>query len=255
MGQFEREKFLDHLMAERGHEYGVIYRGPDPEETDAVRSLLKQAEISGATAVGGEQKAPDAKYNYMQMGNQVHWASDKNKFFTVPVAKFFVELFHQAARLSEHELSKTDLWHGHFVASRGHGNCILFHAKECPNDIEPQHNASFSSQIEQMRYRNVMWVSDSNRIYVIDAGYYDYLRKPKLVQSSPFFEHYVMDTAKEVAGWTGEADPDPGVLRARKLEEGELGANRFDVYYLVDEPKNAQPEALIAMVSRDALCK
>lgn len=94
------------------------------------------------------------------------WAFDENG-----LDSFFKDLFLTIHRQSPHkvDLSPKDLFHGHiFVFEDNLG--ILFHAKEYPNDLFPEHNADFSTQHQNYHYRNILWLLKPNRIWALDTA-------------------------------------------------------------------------------------
>lgn len=253
MSEATRKNFLDQLVG-NPTTYGGVQVGSGPQTGDEVRSFLTAAAINGTQAAGNTQKTVEAKYKYMSIDPGTGYGASKDNVngFTRPVGEFFCMLFREVRDRTGHQLNKSDLWHGHLVQTRASGVCVVFHAKEYPKDVDVDRSSAnksgnFSSEDDAYRWRNVLWRASDNTIYKIDAGVY---RKSTqtLVHHSPLFDNVIEDLAQE---WALIDANDAVKLRAaRTLSQEELGRQRVDLYYLMNESFLTWKSSHIVMVAR-----
>lgn len=237
MSKAQRENFLDQLVNDPVHN-GSQEVGNGPQMTNEVRSFLTTVATNGGQAAGTTQKTVEAKYKYMSINPGVgRGASNDNiNGLTRGVGEFFCTLFRGVSSGTGHSLNKSDLWHGHLVQTRACGVCVVFHAKEYPRDLDVDRSSAnksgnFSSEDDAYRWRNVLWKASDNKIYKVDAGVYKISTKTA-VQHSLLFDNVIEDLAQE---WNWDANLADALRAARTLPQEELGRERVDIFYLVNE--------------------
>jgi hypothetical protein len=252
MSEATRKNFLDQLVG-NPTTYGGVYAGNGPQISTEMTTFLNVVAANGSAAAGNTQKTVEAKYAYMSINAGTgRGASNDNVNFARPVGEFFCILFRNVSAVTGHRLHKSDLWHGHLVQTRSGGVCIVFHAKEYPRDVDVDRSSAnksgnFSSEDDAYRWRNVVWKASDNRIYKIDAGVYKKSTQT-LVHHSALFDNVIEDVALEwdVIGAAYGVDK----RAARTLEQEEIGRQRVDLYYLMNESFLTWKSSHIVMVAR-----
>jgi hypothetical protein len=253
MSETTRKNFLDQLVS-NPTTYGGVHAGNGPQTNTDVTTFLNVVAANGAGAAGNTQKTVAARYAYMSINAGTgRGASNDNVNFTRPVGEFFCMLFREVRDRTGHQLNKSDLWHGHLVQTRASGVCVVFHAKEYPKDVDVDRSSAnksgnFSSEDDAYRWRNVLWKASDNKIYKIDAGVYRQSTQT-LVHRSPLFDNVIEDVAQEWDLIAAAYGVDKRA--ARTLEQEELGRQRVDLYYLMNESFLTWKSSHIVMVAKD----
>ncbi len=221
MGETERRKIMQDVV-DNPEAYSHKVITPKVSASFEALRFLSRIVVGGYDMAAKEcQACDDSRYTYMSFGKGIHPPK--------AAAEFFCGLFDAIQAEGTHQLSGPDLWHGHVVTTHGSGAfAMVFHAKEFPSDMKayyPKAPLGKSSTDPNHGYRNLLWLAEANKIYMLDC-----------TDNSVLHKKIVQDQAAEVGD---------DALAFRKVDQSDVGEGKVDVFYLSAEGPRAGPEQKI----------